>query len=180
MTNAEKLLVESLKANLRALPSEQERIAYCVRLLWHNPYGWGKENFATADCSGSICFGAYLLGYNIRVTADFFAKELTYDISGEMPKPGDVSIWWWPEGHEKEGIAKHIAMFSDNQIIMDADRKFVDTGILDEIRSRPGEDFEWRRLSIGIMRTHSRNGNYAYGIDEELKPLFGVLQVEQW
>lgn len=49
--------------------------AYAMTLL-DAPYVWGSENPSGCDCSGTVCFPLWCLGYDIRVTADALYREL--------------------------------------------------------------------------------------------------------
>jgi len=147
-------------------------------MLWHTPYVWGGESLIGTDCSGSISWPLWLMGYRIRVTADFFHKELTLPLSTQLPEPGDLAFWMHPTGAPKEGSAIHVAVFSDSLLIMDADRNFIDTPLSSEILSRPDQAFEFRQLNFPLMRTISEDDNryYVYGVEPEVENLFGCFR----
>ena len=56
--------------------SEKEKFVYFLLLQYRSPYGWGKENPVTADCSGSVCLALMMAtGFSIRTTADGLLKK---------------------------------------------------------------------------------------------------------
>lgn len=159
---------------IEGMEDDRERMAYLMRLLWHSPYTWGGESITGADCSGSISFAGYLLGYNLRVTADSYDKMFTDPLDGGIPTAGDVCVWY----HENKNKARHIAMFSDHLLIMDADKQFLDTPITEEILDRPDQKFNFKRLNLDKMKAASDTGSYVFGLDEDLKAMFGIFRVE--
>ena len=165
-----------IKSRIESMKNERERMAYLVRLLWHSPYTWGGESISGTDCSGSISFAGYLLGYNLRITADSYDKMFTNSLNGGIPTAGDVCIWY----HENEDGARHIAMFSDHLLIMDADKQFQDTPVTEEIMDRQGQKFCFKRLNIQKMRAASGTGSYVYGLDSKLQDMFEIFKVEAW
>lgn len=177
MTDKQKnIFMGQLEMKLSDMRDDRERMAFLVRMLWHSDYLWGGENITGADCSGSISFAGYLLGYNVRVTADAYDKKFTDPLQGIIPEAGDVCIWY----NADKSRARHIAMFSDHLLIMDADRSFVDTPVNFELMDRPGQPFSFKRLNLKALRKASKHTGYAYSIDEELKPLFGIFKSESW
>ncbi len=170
------LFTDQIYGRIQRMQSDRERRAYLVRLLWHEKYVWGGESVTGADCSGSISYAGYLLGYNIRVTADNYDKMFTEDLDSGIPIAGDVCIWY----HPNEIRAKHIAMFSDHLMIMDADRRFLDTPVSLEIMDRPNQRFRFKRLNLHTMREASHRGKHAYGIDDDVKELFEMFKVDIW
>ena len=75
-----RILLECEKKVTENLTPE-ERFKYFLGRMQYLKYRSGKENFAEADCSGSVCLALLMAtGYSIRVTADdlyrrFFTKR---------------------------------------------------------------------------------------------------------
>lgn len=124
------------------------------------------------DCSGSICWGLYLLGFNIRMTADQFFKLASNSID-TLPEPGNLCFWWTPN---KTRI-KHVTVFSDHMVVMDADEAFQDVPVSLEIQTRENEPFDFMELDWNKLKIMSDTGEFAWGVDSELKPLFGLFQI---
>lgn len=153
--------------------SNDVKFAYIVRFLWRSQYGWGREIISDVDCSGSVCFALYLMGYNIRTTAHGIYTHLCSDESVKNPRAGDLQFWW----HETENRIRHVAVYSDNGVIMNASTLFEDRLGAQEIYSRDkaGQRPEKRRLDWDKVQAASTSGNHVYGLDTELKPLFNIF-----
>lgn len=176
MSAPEKAFINMLKDHMRGM-SERERLAYIVRFLWRSDYGWGKEIISDVDCSGSVSFALYLMGYNIRITAHDIYNMLCNRANSAVPEPGDLIFF---KG-KNDARMRHVAVFSDNEVLLNAARKFEDIHIDDEIQYRlgRGQDELFRgRIDWGHVAEVAKDGKYAYGIDTELKPLFGLFSEE--
>lgn len=165
-------LLRSMRAHLATL-DEKERLVYAARLLWRSPYTWGGETIAGTDCSGSIFFSLYLLGYNVRTTAHELYTSMTLPLS-RAPEAGDLAFWFHP-GKDK---VRHVAWFSDKMVILDADKKFMDVPIGQEIQERYNQRFEARQLDMDQVLRYSKEGSKAYGVSGELANLKGVFNLE--
>lgn len=163
--------VELIRKHLKSFKPNQ-RFAYLVRLLWGSPYGWGKEIMGDVDCSGSLSWALYLLGYNIRMTADQFCNLASNPVEA-LPEPGNLCFWWFPDKRR----VKHVTVFSDKMIVMDADEKFQDVPISIEIQTREKQPFEFKGLDWNKLRVMSDTGEFAWGVDSDLKPLFGLFEI---
>lgn len=155
--------------------SERDRLAYLARFLWGSPYSWGNEIVGDVDCSGSICWSLYLMGYNIRITADGIFKSLCVPLKGKAA-PGDLAFFI-PEGESK---VKHVVIFSDSSLVMDADvgEGFIDTPLNDEVKMRPGQRLETGRIDFIKAAEMSESGENAWGVDPGLERLFGIFAGE--
>lgn len=160
-----------MRSHVFDLDSRRERLAYCVRLLWGSSYVWGDEVIGSTDCSGSVSFALYLLGYDIRVTANEIYHNLCRPIS-DRPEPGDLAFWFKPNSHE----VQHVTVFSDHAMVMDADvgKGFIDTPVSQEIKNRPNQEHEFMRLAWNKVEAWS-GGDHAWGVNDKLKGLFGVF-----
>ena len=169
--DASTYFVGLMKKHLSVLKPNQ-RFAYLVRLLWGSPYGWGKEVMGDVDCSGSVCWSLYLLGYNIRMTADDFYRLAT-NPTDTLPEPGNLCFWWFPTRKR----IKHVTVFSDKMVVMDADEHFQDIPVSLEIQTREKQPFEFRKFDWNKLKVMSDTGEFAWGVDSELKPLFGLFEI---
>lgn len=160
--------------HLREMP-EKERLAYLVRFLWRSEYGWGREIISDVDCSGAVCWAFYLMGYNIRTTAHGIRHRLCNIISDSPGHgtPGDLAFWWRPDGSR----VQHVAVYSDNAVLMNASQLFEDVLSIDEDerRNKQGQRFELGRVDWNKVAQVAKAGNQAHGVDTELKPLFGLF-----
>lgn len=173
MDGPEKALWKMLAGHARGM-SERERFAYIVRLLWRSDYGWGKEIIGDVDCSGAVCFGLYCMGYNIRITAHDIYHKLCSGAPG-VPRPGDLIFF----SETVDSRIVHVATFSDNKVLMNAARSFEDIPLDDELTYREEKGQTTVRISSldwNKVAQLAKEGNHAYGVDTELRPLFGVFE----
>ena len=57
--------------------NELEKFIYFLLKQFGSPYGWGKENPDTSDCSGAVCMSLFAAtGLLIRTTADDLYKRV--------------------------------------------------------------------------------------------------------
>lgn len=172
MSDSGDVLIRAMRRHVSDL-TEKERLVYAARLLWRSPYDWGGEVIGGTDCSGSVFFGLYLLGYNVRTTADELYRTMTVPLT-RAPEAGDLAFWFQP-GKEK---IKHVALFSDLAVILDADKEFMDVPVGQEIQERFNQRFEARELDLDAVQRISDRGDSAYGVDNELRALRGLFIVE--
>ena len=166
--------MKMLKAHLKQM-EKKERLAYLVRFLWHSTYSWGHEIIGATDCSGTVCFALYLMGYNIRTTADGIFNNLTIPRALLVPGPGDLVFW-------KDAAGKkvvHVAVFSDDGVLMNAGPEIVDRTwkSMTTDRARDGQTrYDARALDFAACQKASEDGTMVWGVDPELEPLFGLFE----
>ena len=172
MTQSE-FFIQAMKTHLSKL-SQRSRLAYLVHLLWGVPFLWGQESLSGTDCSGTISWALYLMGFNIRTTAHGYFIDMTTDMGSDVPIPGDLCFWW----NKDQTKIKHVAMYTNNGCILDADFRngMQIISVDDEIATRPNlappinRRLNWK--AIGII---AEKGRQAWGVDTELKPLFAMF-----
>jgi hypothetical protein len=116
----------------------------------------------------------WLLGFKIRVAADYMEKELTTPIDG-LPAPGYLAFWWTID----KAKVSHVAIFSDTMMIMNAQNKFCDMPVGVQIQQFAGKPYLFKRLKWGYLAQLSANSGSAYGVDKGLKPLLGLFDVDR-
>lgn len=151
------------------MEDEGERVAYLVRLLWHSDYVWGGEHLGGTDCSGSICFALNLLGYPVRVSADYMMKNYCKDIVKE-PQPGDLIFYL----KSSDGRAYHVAVVSDNLNVLNAQDSFIDTPVSRSYVTQRLNDGRMviRRLDFDAIKAKP----VSYGLDKEMERLVGLFK----
>jgi murein DD-endopeptidase len=96
--------------------SEAKKFAYFLMLQYNAPYGWGKENPESSDCSGAVCLAlAAATGKFIRVTADDLLKKV---FTVKYPPPGTIRAAFFID--RKLDRAVHCAGFVDEGIVLNS------------------------------------------------------------
>jgi len=162
------MLEKLMKEYIHTLPIEHQLI-YIVNLLWRSPYSWGHEMLGQVDCSGTISWGLYLLGYDVRITADDMYKEITDKHYG-APKAGNLLFFWQPDRSK----IRHVALFIEDDIVLNAQSRATFRRWERLIAERQDQLFEIRKINWNKVLTLSNNRK-AYGIDEKLHALFGLF-----
>jgi len=162
-----------IRGHLKTM-DQDARLAYLARLLWGSRYGWGNEVIGGTDCSGSVCWALWLMGFKIRVAADYIEKKLTLSVEG-LPKPGYLAFWWDNLGDK----VSHVAIFSDTMMIMNAQNKFCDMPVGTQIQQFAGRAYAFKRLEWEVLKQIDDQGGLAYGVDKGLKPLLGIFDVDR-
>lgn len=146
------------------------RVAYLVRVLWGSTYGWGDEVIGSTDCSGSLFWALWLIGYRLRVTAQEFYDKFTLPLY-RNGAPGDLAFWW------EDGKIKHVAVFTDNGIVLNASPPAMhDVPLAEEVAERsPRQQYEGREIDWAKLNAAQANGELkAYGVSKKLKGLFNA------
>jgi len=60
---------------------------------------------------------------------------------------------------------------------MDADEHFQDIPVSMEIQTREKEPFAFMALDWNKLKVMSDTGEFDWGVDTELKPLFGLFEI---
>jgi murein DD-endopeptidase len=85
--------------------TEQDKFIYFLLLQFGSPYGWGKENPESSDCSGAVCLALYAAtGLLIRTTADDLYRRVFTKMN---PGAGDIRAVFFIDGNT--GKASHVA-----------------------------------------------------------------------
>lgn len=152
----------------------RERLAYLTRMLWGSTYGWGDEVIGSTDCSGSVFWSLWLMGYEVRVTAH--ELEGKYTVPVEKPEAGDLAFWW--DGPK----VVHVAVFTDNRIVLNASPpKMYDVSVEEEKTKRSYRKLRYahRRVNWEALDADREEGRLkAWGVGKELRPLLGLMEGE--
>jgi murein DD-endopeptidase len=96
--------------------SEGQKFAYFLLLQYQSPYGWGKENPESSDCSGAVCLAlAAATGKFVRLTADDLLKKV---FTVKYPAPGAIKAAFFID--KKLDRAVHCAGFVDEGIVLNS------------------------------------------------------------
>jgi murein DD-endopeptidase len=96
--------------------TEQERFIYFLLLQYGSPYGWGKENPESSDCSGAVCMALYAAtGLLVRTTADELYRRV---FTVKNPGPKLIRAAFFTDG--KIGKTTHVAGVLDDGVILNS------------------------------------------------------------
>ncbi|MDR1315253.1 MAG: peptidoglycan endopeptidase [Spirochaetales bacterium] len=85
--------------------TEPERYQYFLLLQAGSPYGWGKENPESSDCSGAVCMAlAAATGFFIRTTADELFRKI-YTVKNPPAGTIQAAFWITPDSRQHGGRA---------------------------------------------------------------------------
>jgi hypothetical protein len=154
-------------------------------LLLDAPYVWGSEGPEGTDCSGTVCFPLWLMGYNIRVSADVLYKELfTIKPKNEMDLSKIMAVFYITKVEKTHydrivpaGTATHVTPVVGHNVVLNA----AETVTLDTAREvreyfEKHQSFaEWREMDMGKAKEMSDSLKYAWGVDPILTLARGMI-----
>jgi murein DD-endopeptidase len=159
--------------------TDAQKFAFWLLRQYQAPYLWGKETFAGADCSGSVCLALYgATGHLIRTTADDLYKRV-FNIAGATS--GIRAAFFITEDDRKRdgvlvkrGTAIHVAGLLDEGVILNASAPGARPRRLEDIKrwfEREWCRTEIRGLDFSALERLSRAG-LRYGVDKEVAGYF--------
>ncbi|MFP3041737.1 C40 family peptidase [Treponema primitia] len=96
--------------------TEAERFIYFLLLQYGSPYGWGKENPESSDCSGAVCLALYAAtGLFIRTTADDLYRRVFTVVN---PAQQGIRAAFFIDGNT--GKAGHVAGLVGDGVILNS------------------------------------------------------------
>jgi murein DD-endopeptidase len=111
--------------------SEADKFIYFLLFQFGSPYGWGKENPESSDCSGAVCLALYAAtGLLIRTTADDLYRRVFTKVN---PKPSDIRAVFYltkkdkkhGDGYAVSGTATHVAGILEDGIILNSQEPYA-------------------------------------------------------
>ena len=96
-----------------------QRFRLFALLLEGAAYEPGRENVFATDCSGTLAWPLYCMGYNIRLTAaEFFAQVFTHHVPiGDVKDFGEHC---YAVFYERAGALSHVAPIVGRGVLLDA------------------------------------------------------------
>ena len=163
--------------------NEAQRFVYFLLKQYGAPYGWGKENPETSDCSGAVCMALYAAtGLLIRTTADDLLKRVFTTIN---PKQGDIRAVFYitkkdkrhGDGYAAAGTATHVAGIIGDGIILNSQEPYAKVRQIHEVSDvfqKEGHEVLIRGLNREALERLAREGKTRYGLDNEFSHYFGT------
>lgn len=169
-------LVKAWASRLDKSSDAEKFRAYAMTLL-DAPYVWGQENPTGSDCSGTVCFPLWMLGYNIRVTADVLYKELFIEPS-TWDRTKVLAVFYITNVEKNHGglkvpagTATHVTPLVGDGVILNAfDRIRLDTAkSMQDYFTTQNARFETREIDWQKAKQMSYSMKYAWGVDPILQ-----------
>jgi len=175
-------LMKNEKAQFEKM-SEHDKFVYFLLLQFGSPYGWGKENPVSSDCSGAVCMALFAAtGLLIRTTADDLLKRVFTKIN---PRNGDIRAVFYVTKKDKKhgdtyvsaGTATHIAGFIDDGIILNSQEPYAKVKHITEVSNwfqREGYEVYVRGLDREALARLAGEKKTVYDLDKEFKDFFEI------
>ena len=175
-------LMKNEKAQFEKM-NEHDKFVYFLLLQYGSPYGWGKENPVSSDCSGAVCMALFAAtGLLIRTTADDLFKRVFTKIN---PRNGDIRAVFYVTKKDKKhgdtyvsaGTATHIAGFIDDGIILNSQEPYAKVKHITEVSNwfqREGYEVYVRGLDREALARLAGEKKTVYDLDKEFKDFFEI------
>jgi murein DD-endopeptidase len=163
--------------------NEAQRFIYFLLKQFGSPYGWGKENPETSDCSGAVCMALYAAtGLLIRTTADDLLKRV---FTKTNPGRGDIRAVFYitkkdkrhGDGYAAAGTATHVAGIIGDGVILNSQEPCALIKQIYEVSDwyqKEGHEVLIRGLNREALEKLAREGKTRYGLDSEFSNYFEV------
>jgi murein DD-endopeptidase len=175
-------LMENEKRQFEKM-AEQEKFIYFLLLQFGSPYGWGKENPESSDCSGAVCLALYAAtGLLVRTTADGLYRRV---FSKTNPRPGDIRAVFYVTKKDKQhgdreaapGTAVHVAGILEDGVILNSQEPYAKVRRIADVSGwfqRNGHEAVIRGLDREALSKLAREGKTRYDLDREFSQYFDV------
>jgi len=150
-----------------------DRWRMLLRFFAGIPYGWGKENLWESDCSGLVCAVLFIMGYDIRVSADhLYHHVFIKPVTKYAARDRIMAVFYIDKD---SGKCTHVAPVLENYILLNAETTIQEktartVRLYFEIRNHRAE---WRQLDWKALEDLSLSGKYVYSLDPQLELLRG-------
>jgi murein DD-endopeptidase len=175
-------LIENERRRFERL-NEVDKFIYFLLLQFGSPYGWGKENPDTSDCSGAVCMALFAAtGLLIRTTADDLYKRIFTEIN---PKPSQIRAVFFITKKDRKhfdrmvaaGTATHIAGILEDGIILNSQEPYAKVRRIIDVSSwyqNNGFEVAVRGLNRDALAKLANEGKTVYDLDREFYRYFEV------
>jgi murein DD-endopeptidase len=163
--------------------SEADKFIYFLLLQFGSPYGWGKENPESSDCSGAVCLALYAAtGLLIRTTADDLYRRVFTKVN---PRPTDIRAVFYLTKKDKKhgdsyaaaGTAVHVAGILEDGIILNSQEPCAKVRRITDVSDwfqRNGHEVSVRGLDHEALARLAGEGETRYGLDSEFSQYFDL------
>jgi murein DD-endopeptidase len=163
--------------------TEQDKFIYFLLLQFGSPYGWGKENPESSDCSGAVCLALYAAtGLLIRTTADDLYRRVFTKLN---PRATDIRAVFYltkkgrkhGDGYREAGNAVHVAGILEDGVILNSQEPYTKVRRITDVSDwfqRNGHEVAVRGLNREALAKLAADGKNRYGLDGEFSKYFDL------
>ena len=151
-----------------------DRWRMLLRFFAGIPYRRGKENLWESDCSGLVCAALYIMGYDLRVGADFLYRHVfTKHVRKYTSRSKIMAVFYMKND---TGKCTHVAPVLENFIVLNAEPTLQEKTARAVRIYFEGQNHwsEWRELDLKKLDEISLAGNHVHGLDPQLEMLRGI------
>lgn len=163
--------------------SRPEQYRYWITNLIGAPYRWGQEGPLGTDCSGTIAFALWMMGYDIRTTATGLMTRIFTEPAESYDEEKAQAVFYLTTVEQKHGdrvvpagYAIHVTALVGHGIVVNAG----DVVTISRQESIEGWFEAYRRavpqirtLDWEAARVLSQKGTEAWGVDPILMEMRG-------
>jgi len=161
--------------------NEAEKFVYFLLLQFGSPYGWGKENPVSSDCSGAVCMALFAAtGLLIRTNADDLLKRVFTVVN---PRQGEIRAVFYTTKKDKKhgdrivaaGTATHVAGIVDDGIILNSQEPYARVRRINDVSDyfqREGHEVLVRGLDREALARLATGKKTLYELDPEFERFF--------
>jgi murein DD-endopeptidase len=151
--------------------SEADKFMYFLLLQFGSPYGWGKENPESSDCSGAVCLAlSAATGLLIRTAADDLYRGVFTKTS---PRSTDIRVAFFIDG--ATGKAGHVAGLVGERVVLNSQEGGARAWSLEGLSKwfwDRGASTAIRGLDREALKKLSAEGKTLHGLDLEWRNYF--------
>jgi len=160
-----------------------EQYRYWVTNLIGAPYRWGQEGPLGTDCSGTIAFALWMMGFDIRTTAQGLLDRVFTVPSDSYDESKAQAVFYLTTRESKHGdrvvpagTAIHVTALVGPGVVVNAGDTVTisrQESIEGWFRTRKGSESRIRAIDWEVARQLSQRGTEAWGVDPILMELRG-------
>jgi murein DD-endopeptidase len=146
--------------------SETDKFIYFLLLQFGSPYGWGKENPESSDCSGAVCLALYAAtGLLVRTTADDLYRRVFTKMNS---RTADIRAAFFIDGNT--GRAGHVAGLGGDGVVLNSQEGGARVWSLEKLSAwfwGRGASTALRGLDREALVKLAAEGKTRYDLDRE-------------
>jgi murein DD-endopeptidase len=161
--------------------NEADKFVYFLLLQFGSPYGWGKENPESSDCSGAVCLALYAAtGLLIRTTADDLYRRV---FTKTNPRATDIRAVFYLTKKDKQhgdraamaGSVVHVAGLVGDGVILNSQEPYAKVRRMADVSDwfqRNGHEAAVRGLDREALAKLAAEGKTRHELDKEFSQYF--------